>query len=253
MTVASSSSSAGRPSGVASSSVDGVALGSAHLGLVDDLVVARDGVVAGSSRTVVAGSTVGGAGAASGRAASAAAPGAARRPRWSRRRPGCRRRGPAGRRSRCAPRRRRRRLVVGRLLDAVGDGGLGGGVLGRRLAEPGVGLLGRRVLRRDLAGDGVLGRGLLGRHRLDVDDARPRLDHPGQQREVLAQRVALELRRQVHVAQVGVAGEADAEHLVGLPLVPVGAGVDGEPRLDGQRVVGDVGLERDADVAAGCR
>ena len=105
-------------------------------------------------------------------------------------------------------------------------------------------------VRRHLADDGVLGRRLLGRHRLDVDDARPRLDHAGEQREVLAQREALELRRQVHVAQVGVAGEPDAEHLVGLPLVPVGAGVDGEPRLDGERVVGDVDLERHADVAA---
>ena len=142
-----------------------------------------------------------------------------------------------------------RRLVVRRLLDAVGDGGLGGGLLGRGGAETGVGLVGHRVLGGQLAGDGVLGRGLLGRHRLDVDDARPRLDHPGQQREVLAQRVALELRRQVHVAQVGVAGEGDAEHLVGLPLVPVGAGVDGEPRLDRHRVVGDVDLQRDADVA----
>ena len=46
-----------------------------------------------------------------------------------------------------------------------------------------------------------------------------------------------------------MAGEGDAEHLVGLALVPVGAGVDGEPRLDGHRVVGDVGLQRHADVA----
>ena len=104
---------------------------------------------------------------------------------------------------------------------------------------------GRRAL-VGLTGDLVLRRRLLGRHRLDVDDAGPRLDHAGQQREVLAQRVALELRRQVHVAQVGVAGEGDAEHLVGLPLVPVGAGVDGEPGVDGHRVVGDVDLERDA-------
>jgi hypothetical protein len=66
----------------------------------------------------------------------------------------------------------------------------------------------------------------VGRHGLDVDDARPRLDHARQQREVLAQRVALEVRRQVEVAQVGVAGEADAEHLPRLALVPVGAGVD---------------------------
>ena len=36
-------------------------------------------------------------------------------------------------------------------------------------------------------------------HGLDVDDARPRLHAPGEQREVLAQRVALELARQVEV------------------------------------------------------
>ena len=47
----------------------------------------------------------------------------------------------------------------------------------------------------------------------------------------------------------GWPAKRDAEHLVGLPLVPVGAGVDGEPRLDGQRVVGDVDLQRHADVA----
>ena len=87
------------------------------------------------------------------------------------------------------------------------------------------------------------------RHRLDVDDAGPRLDHPGQQREVLAQRVALELARQVDVAQVGMTVEADPEHLVGLALVPVGAGVDGDPRVDRERVVGNVGLQRHADVA----
>ena len=65
-----------------------------------------------------------------------------------------------------------------------------------------------------------------GRHGLDVDDAGPRLHHAGQQREVLAQRVALEVDRQVDVAEVGVAGEGDAEHLPRLALVPVGAGVD---------------------------
>ncbi len=52
--------------------------------------------------------------------------------------------------------------------------------------------------------------------------------------EVLAQRVPLEVGGQVHVAQIGVTVEADAEHLVGLALVPVGAGVHGDPTLDRQ-------------------
>ena len=69
----------------------------------------------------------------------------------------------------------------------------------------------------------------------------------GQQREVLAQRVALEVARQVEVAQVGVAGEGDAEHLPGLALVPVGAGVErGSSVPTAPVVVGHVGLERDA-------
>ena len=89
----------------------------------------------------------------------------------------------------------------------------------------------------------------LDRHGLDVDDAWPWFDHPGQQREVLAQRVALELGREVDVAQVGMAVEADAEHLVGLTFVPVGPGVDGDPRVDHERVVGDVGLHGHAHVA----
>ena len=55
---------------------------------------------------------------------------------------------------------------------------------------------------------------------------------PGQQREVLAQRVPLEVARQVDVAQVGVPGEGDAEHLARLALVPVGAGVDRRPGAD---------------------
>ncbi len=43
--------------------------------------------------------------------------------------------------------------------------------------------------------------------------------------------------------------EADAEHLVAFALVPVGAGEHGGPRVDGEVVVGNVGLDRDADVA----
>ena len=40
-------------------------------------------------------------------------------------------------------------------------------------------------------------------HGLDVDEAGPRLHDPREQREVLAQRVPLELRREVEVAQAG--------------------------------------------------
>ena len=101
--------------------------------------------------------------------------------------------------------------------------------------------------RRSLSGAGPFGN-LLRRHRLDVDDAGPRLDHPGEQREVLAQRESLEPRGQVHVAQVGMSDEVDPEHLVGFPLVPVGAGVDRLPGVDGHRLLGDVGLDRHADV-----
>jgi hypothetical protein len=89
----------------------------------------------------------------------------------------------------------------------------------------------------------------LGRHRLDVDDAGPRLDHAGEQREVLAERISLEVGRQVHVAEVGVTVEADPEHLVGLAFVPVGPREDRRPRVDGERFVGHVGLDGDADVA----
>src|SRR5919199_813028 len=50
----------------------------------------------------------------------------------------------------------------------------------------------------------------------------PDLGLPGQQGELLAQRVALELLRQEELGQVGVAVEAHAEQLGGLALVPVG-------------------------------
>src|SRR5687768_151886 len=55
-------------------------------------------------------------------------------------------------------------------------------------------------------------------HGLDVDDAGPWLHHAGQEREVLAEGVPLEPGRQVDVPHVGVAGEADAVHLVDLAL-----------------------------------
>ena len=72
--------------------------------------------------------------------------------------------------------------------------------------------------------------GVLAGHGLDVDDAGPRLHDPREQRELLAERVPLELGREVDVAQVGVALEGDAEHLVGLALVPGRTGVDVGPR-----------------------
>ena len=88
-------------------------------------------------------------------------------------------------------------------------------------------------------------------HGLDVDEARPRLHDAREQREVLAQRVPLELRREVEVAQRGMAVEHEAVHLPALALVPVGAGVHRHPRLHEQRLLVDVGLEREAPVAAG--
>src|SRR3954454_23424348 len=65
--------------------------------------------------------------------------------------------------------------------------------------------------------------------------AGPRLGHAGGEHEVLAQRVALEAvgqqeRRQRQHSTTG--SEVDAEHLVGLPLVPPGAGEDVGDRLE---------------------
>ncbi len=62
--------------------------------------------------------------------------------------------------------------------------------------------------------------------------------------------IALELARQVEVAQVGMTVERDAEHLVRLALVPVGTGEERDPGRHRHRV-GDVGLDGDADVTAG--
>src|SRR4051812_27816656 len=60
--------------------------------------------------------------------------------------------------------------------------------------------------------------------------------------------MALEVGRQVQVAQIVVTGEGDPEHLVGLALVPVRAGVDRYPAVDDGVVVRNVGLQRDAEV-----
>ena len=85
----------------------------------------------------------------------------------------------------------------------------------------------------------------LGRHGLDVDDAGPRLHDAGDEGEVLAHRVPLEVARQVDVAQAGVALEGEAEHLPALALVPVGAVVDGTQLGTVEVVAGDVGLDDD--------
>ena len=84
----------------------------------------------------------------------------------------------------------------------------------------------RSPLRRSSALGGVV---VVARHRLDVDEPGPRLHHAREQREVLAQRVPLELRRQVEVAQARVPVEDEAVHLPALALVPVGAGVHRRP------------------------
>ena len=60
--------------------------------------------------------------------------------------------------------------------------------------------------------------------------------------------IALEVARQVDVAEVRVPDEVDAEHLPRLALVPVGAGVDRRPRRDPAGRRRQVGLQRDADV-----
>src|SRR5919108_2400694 len=90
--------------------------------------------------------------------------------------------------------------------------------------------------------------------------ARPRLDLPGQQGELLAQREALELLRQQQLGQVRVPVEHHPEQLRGLALVPVGAGpqvVDGgqppavpghqRPHLQVVMVAGRVDVQDHAD------
>src|SRR5512147_3127535 len=55
---------------------------------------------------------------------------------------------------------------------------------------------------------------------------------PPPEREVFAQRMALELVRHVDAAQAGMAYEADAEHVKGLPLGPIGGAVDLDDRVE---------------------
>src|SRR5439155_18822059 len=74
----------------------------------------------------------------------------------------------------------------------------------------------------------------------------PRLHLAREQRVVLAQRVPLELEREVEVTQRGMTVECDAEHLPGLALVPIGARIHRYPRLGARVVLVDIGLEDDA-------
>src|SRR5215211_6295933 len=89
---------------------------------------------------------------------------------------------------------------------------------------------------------------------------RPGLGLPGQQGELLAQRVAVELLGQQQLGQVGVALEADPEQLGRLPLVPVGPrpqvadgrqmpAVAGQhrPHLEVVAVAGRVDVQHDPD------
>lgn len=69
------------------------------------------------------------------------------------------------------------------------------------------------------------------------------------QREVLAQRVALETVVRHDASQVGVAGEEDTEQVVDLALVPVGAVKEAGDARHWGRLVG-VGLNADARVVA---
>jgi hypothetical protein len=64
--------------------------------------------------------------------------------------------------------------------------------------------------------------------------------------EVLAEGVAFEALRQEQVVQARVAFEGDAEHLVGLALVPAGAGVYGHGRREDGRGVRDRRTEEKA-------
>src|SRR4051794_39221010 len=76
--------------------------------------------------------------------------------------------------------------------------------------------------------------------------ARPRFGHSGREHELLAQRVTLELVRQqqrLEVENGAVRGEVDAEHLVGLALVPAGTGEHLSHGLDHGCLAWDQGLQ----------
>jgi len=59
--------------------------------------------------------------------------------------------------------------------------------------------------------------------------------------------VTLEVERQVHLAQVGMTGEINTEHLVRLALVPVRAAEDVAHAVNDEGVVGHVDFDRDPD------
>ncbi|BCJ52432.1 hypothetical protein Asp14428_39070 [Actinoplanes sp. NBRC 14428] len=96
---------------------------------------------------------------------------------------------------------------------------------------------------------GSLGRAGLGLPRLL--GAGPGLRDPRGQHELLAQRVALEARRQQQRLEAGVAVEADAEHLVRLALVPGRAGEEVDDRLHDRVVARHAGPDQQAVPAAG--
>src|SRR5262245_11513969 len=79
--------------------------------------------------------------------------------------------------------------------------------------------------------DPTTGRGLGGVGLARLLRPRPRLDHPRHEHEVLAERMALEaVGQQQRIART--AHELDAEHLVGLPLVPGRSAVQVDQRVD---------------------
>src|SRR3954463_15389208 len=55
--------------------------------------------------------------------------------------------------------------------------------------------------------------------------------------------MTFELRRKIQVSEAWMAAEHEAVHLPRFALVPVGARIDGDPRLDAQVVVRKVGLQ----------
>src|SRR5207253_279968 len=73
------------------------------------------------------------------------------------------------------------------------------------------------------------------------------------QREILAQRVALGIRLpHEDAAQVGVAAEGDAEHVVHLTFEPVGAAPQRHDRVDSELALG-IEFHFDAQVGPACQ
>src|SRR4030095_5384409 len=76
--------------------------------------------------------------------------------------------------------------------------------------------------------------------------AGPGLGDPGSEHEVLSKRVAVELRGQQKWCEVRVTREVDSEHLVRLPLVPRGAGVQVHNGCHCGGVAGHTGTDENA-------